>query len=158
MPFQLPHSVFDLTVLLRAYGLTADEVAEDPALASRRQQLMASAARQLHKFDMITWDEDTGAIAPTEVGFLAAKYYLRSVDVTASWTIFMTIVENRAASIEKFNEIFKANMTEADFLWVLSESTEFAQVAVRDSEITELDQLQEKVPCQIKVRTSVARL
>lgn len=38
---------------------------------------MISAVRQLRNNEMITWDEDTGSVSPTEVGFLAAKYYLK---------------------------------------------------------------------------------
>ena len=55
---------------------------------------------------MINYDESTGAFTITDLGRIAAKYYIRY------------------ASIEIFNKEFKPKMTEADVLAMLSMSTE----------------------------------
>ncbi len=55
---------------------------------------------------MIQFDEPTGTFAITDLGRIAAKYYIRH------------------SSITMFNEEFKPIMTEADVLAMLSMSTE----------------------------------
>lgn len=55
---------------------------------------------------MITYDQGTGAFIITDLGRIAAKYYIRH------------------SSIEIFNKEFKPKMTEADVLAMLSMSTE----------------------------------
>ena len=94
---------------------------------------MTIAARQLASYEMVTYDADSGSLTSTDLGITASKYYLN------------------AKSIETFNPIFKPRMTEADTLWVLSQSQEFEQIAVRDSEVPELKTLSESVPCDIRV-------
>jgi antiviral helicase SLH1 len=116
------------------YGLSASEVANDPALGNRRRELVLSAARILSKNGMVEFDDGLETLASTELGQIAARYYLRS------------------ASIEIFNSLFRPKMTEADLLALLAKSTEFQQVAVRESEAEELKRLVENViPCQVKV-------
>ena len=94
---------------------------------------MTIAARQLASYEMVSYDADSGSLTSTELGITASKYYLN------------------AKSIETFNPIFKPRMTEADTLWVLSQSHEFEQIAVRDSEVPELKTLSESAPCDIRV-------
>ena len=55
---------------------------------------------------MIQYDEPTGAFVITDLGRIAAKYYIRH------------------SSIEIFNQEFKPIMTEADVLAMLCMSTE----------------------------------
>lgn len=55
---------------------------------------------------MINFEERTGNFIITDLGRIAAKYYIRH------------------ASIEIFNEEFRPKMTEADVLAMLSRSTE----------------------------------
>jgi antiviral helicase SLH1 len=55
---------------------------------------------------MIAYDAVTGAFTITDLGRIAAKYYIRH------------------SSIEIFNKEFRPRMTEADVLAVLSKSTE----------------------------------
>lgn len=119
------------------YGLSSADLFSDPALGNRRRELIMNAAKVLSKNGMIQYDEDLGTLAPIDLGQISSKYYIRT------------------KSIETFNEIFRAKATEADLLAVLSKSSEFQQVAVRESEADELKRLIENViPCQVKVRTA----
>lgn len=115
------------------YGLTQTDVENDPSLGSKRFQLMEIAAKQLASYEMVNFDQSSGTLTSTDLGIIASKYYLN------------------AKSIETFNPIFKPRMTEADTLWVLSQSHEFEQIAVRDSEVPELKTLSESAPCDIRV-------
>lgn len=117
------------------YGLSAANLFSDPALGTRRRELIVNASKILLRNRMIHFDEDLETLVSTELGQIASRYYLRS------------------ASVEIFNTLFRSNMTEADLLALLSKSTEFQQVAVRDSEAEELKNLVENIiPCQVKVR------
>lgn len=114
------------------YGMTVEDVQLDPHLGSKRLSLVQIAARKLVAIGMITYDVDTGALTPTELGRIASRYYIRH------------------ASIEIFNQTFRPKMTEADVLAMLSTSVEFDQIRVRDSETQELVRLMEQAPCQVK--------
>lgn len=86
--------------------MARDEVVSDPSLGAKRNSLVKEAAKQLMKARMINYDEITGAFTITDLGRIAAKYYIRH------------------ASIEIFNEKFRPKMSEADVLGMLSMSTE----------------------------------
>ena len=88
------------------YGMSHDEPANDPTLSAKRAHLITTAARHLVKARMITFDEPTGRFEITDLGRIAARYYIRH------------------ASIEIFNENLKAIMSEADVLGVVAMSTE----------------------------------
>jgi replicative superfamily II helicase len=61
---------------------------------------------------MITFDQASGAFTITDLGRIAAKYYIRH------------------SSIEIFNKEFKPKMTEADVLAMLSMSTEVSDFRI----------------------------
>lgn len=87
-------------------GLPREELADDPQLVNKRKQLVTSAARQLQEARMVAYDDQKGTLIITDLGRIAARYYIR------------------VASIEIFHKHFKAEMTEADVLVMLSMSTE----------------------------------
>lgn len=116
------------------YGLTVQDVENDPSLGQERHKLMVHTAVTLSRYEMVSFDQDTASLSSTELGTIAAKFFLR------------------AQTIEIFNELFKPKMTEADVLATLSKSKEFEQIAVRDEENTELEALLKKIPCQVQVR------
>ena len=87
-------------------GMLWDDVANDPRLGAKRNQLVTNAVRRLVEARMVNWNRSTGGLQATDLGRIAAKYYIR------------------LASIEVFNERFKPRMTEADVLTMLSYSTE----------------------------------
>lgn len=124
------------------YGMSRDYVAEDPHLVQRRNFLVMAAARRLASAGMINLTErlkTTSAFSITDLGRIAARYYIRY------------------SSIEVFNKEFKPKMTEADALSMLSMSTEFDQIQVRESEVKELELLLKKVPCDVRGGTDTSQ-
>ncbi|CDO68689.1 hypothetical protein BN946_scf184652.g16 [Trametes cinnabarina] len=121
------------------YGLGWNEVADDPYLGAKRNQLITAAALQLAEARMIAFDRQTGSLVCTDLGRIAAKYYIRH------------------KSIEIFNEKFRPKMSEADVLSMLSMSTEFDQVQVRDNEVKELEAMMENIPCAVKGGTDTSQ-
>ena len=83
-----------------------DEVVDDPQLGNKRHQLVIAKAKQLAAARMINFDEQRGTFTITDLGRIAAKFYIRS------------------ASIEIFNQEFRSRMSEADVLAIMSKSTE----------------------------------
>lgn len=115
-----------------AYGISWDEMIDDPSLAGRRRDLIIKAARRLASIQMIIFDERTGTLAPKDIGRIASNYYILS------------------NSIEIFINTMKPTMTEADILNLLSLSGEFDNIQTRESDIIELYRLKkEACPCQL---------
>ncbi|BGP22414.1 DNA/RNA helicase, DEAD/DEAH boxtype [Rhodotorula toruloides] len=115
------------------YGMTAAEVEQDPLLGSKRHALINNAAKRLVECQMISFDRDLGTFTSTDLGRIAARYYIRD------------------ASIEIFNKLFRPRMSEADILALIAASVEFEQIQVRESEVDELKKLIEaSCPCQVK--------
>ncbi|KAI0254907.1 Sec63-domain-containing protein [Lactifluus subvellereus] len=115
------------------YGIPYDYVQNDPLLNSKRDRLVLAAAASLVEARMIDHDKDSGSFTITDLGRIAAKYYIRH------------------RSIEIFNRELRTQMTEADVLSMVSLSTEFDQVQVRENETKELAQLLDLAPCSVKV-------
>ncbi|KAH8915667.1 Sec63-domain-containing protein [Atractiella rhizophila] len=120
------------------YGMTMDDVADDPYLGSKRLDLITAAAKKLAEAQMIIYDQDLGTLTATEIGRIASRYYIRH------------------ASIEIFNGSFKANLSEADMLSVLSSSVEFKQIVTREAEVPDLKRLLKDCPCQVKGGTDTS--
>ncbi|EKM59388.1 uncharacterized protein PHACADRAFT_137065 [Phanerochaete carnosa HHB-10118-sp] len=121
------------------YGISWDEVQEDPYLHSKRTSLVNQAANKLAEARMIAFDRPLGNFVITDLGRIAAKYYIRH------------------NSIEIYNKEFRPKMTEADILAMLCMSTEFHQIQVRENELKELEQLMEVVPCKVKGGTDTSQ-
>ncbi|KIP12663.1 hypothetical protein PHLGIDRAFT_97239 [Phlebiopsis gigantea 11061_1 CR5-6] len=121
------------------YGMAWDHVAEDPQLGAKRTSLITEAARHLANARMIAFDKELGNFVITDLGRIAAKYYIRH------------------KSIEIFNQELKGKMSEADVLALLCKSTEFDQIQNRDNEENELKLLLEAAPCNVKDGTDTSR-
>ena len=106
------------------YGIGWKDLADDPNLVQHRQNLIAIAAKNLHNAQMIVFDVKTGFLTPKDLGRIASSFYITS------------------KSIEVFNIHLKPRMTEADILKMLSLSSEFENIKVRDEEMTELRKLE----------------
>ncbi|KXN86403.1 Putative helicase mug81 [Leucoagaricus sp. SymC.cos] len=119
------------------YGISREDLLDDPQLGGKRQELINLTINQLVEAKMVVKDHRSDSFTPTELGRIAAKYYLRH------------------ASVEIFNKEFRPRMSEADVLAMLSMSTEFDQIQLRDSEIKELEQLLEHTPCELKRKFNV---
>ena len=111
----LPRPSLHKTQRITPTGISYDELADDPNLVSRRDLLITTAAKKLAEARMIDLYEPTGALSVTDLGRIAAKYYIRH------------------SSVEIFNQRFKSVMSEADVLKMLSWSTEVSHCASRES-------------------------
>lgn len=114
-----------------AYGMLADEVADDPQLGAKRLNEIETAAKYLASCKMLEIDESSKQLTVTELGRIAARYYITY------------------KTVEVFNEKLKSEMSEADLLSVFGHATDFQQIIPRENEIPELKKLQERVPCEI---------
>ncbi|KND03788.1 uncharacterized protein SPPG_01244 [Spizellomyces punctatus DAOM BR117] len=115
------------------YGLNWNDIQDDPTLAKRRRELIIAAAKTLAKAQMITFDAERGYLNPKDLGRTASSFYIQT------------------ASVEIFNEMMRPRMTEADVLSMLSMSTEFENVKVREEEVQEIKDLEENdCVCAVK--------
>jgi activating signal cointegrator complex subunit 3 len=108
------------------YGITWQELQQDPQLVAKRLELVVAAAKTLHNCQLIRFNPDVGLLAPTDSGRIASHFYIRH---------------------ETFEEPFAtANlsplMSDADIFRALCDASEFEQITVRDDELKELDRLQ----------------
>ncbi|XP_041463235.1 activating signal cointegrator 1 complex subunit 3-like [Lytechinus variegatus] len=103
-----------------AYGLMYKDTQSDPGLAKFRNDLIITAARSLDKAKMIRFVEHTGDLHSTDLGRVASHFYIKH------------------ATIEKFNEMMKSVMSEAEVFSMVSQAQEFEQIKVREDEMREL--------------------
>lgn len=87
-------------------GISREDVEDDPHLGSKSRELINFAINQLTEARMVVQDNKTDSYTITELGRIAARYYLRHT------------------SVEIFNKEFRPKMSEADVLAMLSMSTE----------------------------------
>ena len=59
------------------YGMPHDEPKDDPQLGNKRNDLVVQSARQLSSAKMIRFDEILHSFHISDLGRIAAKYYLR---------------------------------------------------------------------------------
>jgi antiviral helicase SLH1 len=83
-----------------------DSVADDPQLGGKRNELINLASGKLAETKMITFENQHGRFQITDLGRIAAKYYIRY------------------SSMEIFAKEFRPKMSEADVLAMLCKSTE----------------------------------
>lgn len=98
-------------MFIRYTGIERDAVLDDPQLGSKRNELVTEAAKRLADARMIEFNRQTGAFSITDLGRIAARYYIQY------------------HSIETFNEMFRPKMSEADVLAMLSKSDEVRSLA-----------------------------
>lgn len=87
-------------------GISRETIDDDPQLGSKRRELVQAAAKRLCECNMIVFDSMKETYTSTDLGRIAARYYIRS------------------NSIELFNKTFRPRMSEADVFAMLSQSTE----------------------------------
>ncbi|CAG8452307.1 15922_t:CDS:10, partial [Dentiscutata erythropus] len=115
------------------YGMDHTEPYEDPELGKKRRMLIESAAKELHKNEMITFNTESEYLSSRDIGRIASNYYISY------------------KNIEIFNRLLKEHMLEADILSMISKSSEFEDLKAREEESKELLKLKEDVcHCQIK--------
>jgi len=114
------------------YGVTHEELAEDPELEQRRLDLIHTAASLLDKHNLIKYDRKSGNFQVTDIGRVASHYYITY------------------QSMAVFNEYLKPTMSDIELFRVFSLSSEFQYMTVREEEKLELAKLLDKVPIPIK--------
>ncbi|KAF8558857.1 Sec63-domain-containing protein [Imleria badia] len=121
------------------YGISREMLIADPALHRRRAELIELSARKLANLSMIDFNVDGNTFTIKDVGRIAAKYYIRHRSIEVFWTLF------------------RPQMTEADILAMLSKSTEFDQIQIRESEVKELEELIRFIPCEVPGGTNTSQ-
>lgn len=59
------------------YGMRHEEPIDDPQLGNKRNQLIVDAAKRLQSAKMVRFDESSQTFVISDLGRIAAKYYLR---------------------------------------------------------------------------------
>uniref|UniRef100_A0A915JEM2 Helicase C-terminal domain-containing protein n=1 Tax=Romanomermis culicivorax TaxID=13658 RepID=A0A915JEM2_ROMCU len=106
-----------------AYGIKYNELLEDNALNDYRARLVKAAAAKLDSFKMIRFDISNECFYSTDIGRIASYYYIKS------------------ETIEVINQHLKDFLTDDAILALVSQSTEFNEIKVREEEMDELSTL-----------------
>ncbi|VFQ99826.1 unnamed protein product [Cuscuta campestris] len=114
------------------YGLTFDDVKNDPTLEERRADLVHSAATLLDKNNLVKYDRKSGYFQVTDLGRIASYYYITH------------------GTISTYNEHLKPTMGDIELCRLFSLSEEFRYVTVRQDEKMELSKLLDRVPIPVK--------
>lgn len=114
------------------YGVSAEEIDDDPTLIQRRLNLVHSACLLLHKSGMIKYDKRNGVILSTALGKVASHYYVKCV------------------SMQMYSDELKPHMGSIDIFRLFALSKEFESIPVRESERVELEKFIDRVPIPVK--------
>jgi antiviral helicase SLH1 len=95
------------------YGVDQKTLADDPYLGQRRRELVIAAAKKLHALQMIIYDSRTGGFMSKDLGRIASNFYIMHT------------------SIEMINRLMTESMEVHQFLHMLSECSEFANIKSR---------------------------
>ncbi|KAL5015950.1 hypothetical protein ScPMuIL_005539 [Solemya velum] len=114
------------------YGVSHDQMKEDPLLQQRRKDLIHTASSLLDRHNLVKYDKKTGNYQVTELGRIASHYYCTH------------------ETIATYNQLLKPTLSEIELFRVFSLSGEFRHITVREEEKLELLKLLERVPIPIK--------
>jgi pre-mRNA-splicing helicase BRR2 len=114
------------------YGVSAEELEQDPVLEQRRLDLIHTAATALFKANLIKYDRKTGNLQSTDLGRVSSYFYV-------SYN-----------SIAIFNDHLKPSVSDIELLRIFSLAGEFKNMVVREEEKMELHKLADRVPIPIK--------
>lgn len=117
-----------------AYGISADKKADDPMLRGRLIELVKDAVITLSSEKMVSFDPASGNLSMTTLGRVAAHFYIQAESVATF---------NGAMGLKPFP-------TDADLLRMICSANEFENLRVRQEEQSELDELQEACPLELK--------
>ena len=117
-----------------------NEAQDDPQLGNKRNELIVQAARQLSAAMMVRFDELSNSFTISDLGRIAAKYYLRhqSMEVFSEsllslsypvipLTQFVNLADGtvgNVSSLPALDAMFKPTMKNADLFAMLSQATE----------------------------------
>ncbi|KAN0023819.1 hypothetical protein ACTFIV_008206 [Dictyostelium citrinum] len=108
-----------------AYGIPNSQRSKDPQLEEFKREIIIRAAKKLEQCKMTRFDEQSENLGMTELGRIASHYYIKH------------------PSIETFNEMLNDQLGQDQILNILSNSSEFENITLREEESTELDKLAE---------------
>jgi antiviral helicase SLH1 len=102
-----------------------DEPKDDPNLGNKRNELIVQAARQLSAAKMIRFDEISNSFQISDLGRIAAKYYLRY----QTMEVFSALSRDEHALSREIqgltaDTMFHPKMKNADLFAMLSQATE----------------------------------
>ncbi|OHT07006.1 small nuclear ribonucleoprotein [Tritrichomonas foetus] len=118
--------------MLRSPILYQVDENDDKSLRHRRLEIVHSAALILDEKRLIRYDQKTGEMKPTELGRIAADFYISP------------------ETMSKFAKFLRPNMTDSDIFRLFCASSEFKNVSVRPEEKGEVSKLINHVPIPIK--------
>ncbi|KAI3656106.1 hypothetical protein MP638_002716 [Amoeboaphelidium occidentale] len=114
------------------YGISAEELKNDPKLVAKRSDLAHTALLLLEKSHLVKYDHRSKQVQPTEMGRIASHYYV-------TYKSMFTYLQQ-----------LKPWMNLIDILRVFSMSDEFRLIPIRPEEKVELERLLERVPVPVK--------
>jgi pre-mRNA-splicing helicase BRR2 len=114
------------------YGIGPADAEADPVLLDRRLDLAHSAALVLDRARLARYDRRTGALAATDLGRVASRYYVTHGTLSA------------------FHAGLRPHMGEIELLRLFAAADEFRHMVVREEEKLELARLIDRVPVPIK--------
>ena len=114
------------------YGLTDQDLQQDPLLVQRRADLIHTAAQMLAKAGMVKYERRTGVLQANAIGKVASHYYIKH------------------DSMSIYNENLKPHMNIIDVFRLFALSKEFQFIPIRENERLELQKFIDKVPIPVK--------
>ena len=114
------------------YGVTLEELEQDPLLEQRRADLIHTAASVLDRANLIKYEKKSGKFQVTDLGRVASHYYI-------SYT-----------SMASYNAHLKPTTSDIELFRLFSLSEEFKYINVREEEKLELEKLLNRVPIPVK--------
>ncbi|KAJ9088373.1 Pre-mRNA-splicing helicase BRR2 [Entomophthora muscae] len=114
------------------YGISEAELNEDPLLRQKRVDLIHAAASVLDSCQMLKYDRRTGRFQGTELGRIAAHYYISH------------------RSMATYNQHLRPSMSYIELFRAFAMSDEFRYIPVREEEKLEVAKLLERVPIPVK--------
>ncbi len=103
--------------------MSHDEPKDDPQLGNKRNELIVQAARQLAAAKMIRFDEISNSFVISDLGRIAAKYYLRHQTMEIFSGLIISTLRFRQLTSNP-DTMFHPKMKNADLFAMLSQSTE----------------------------------
>ncbi|XP_049849138.1 uncharacterized protein LOC126317508 [Schistocerca gregaria] len=148
-----------------AYGVPWVQLIEDPSFLKARQEFVLHAAKTLDRCQMVRFDPITQQIHPTEFGRIASHYYIEhetmdlfrqalqassSPDPSISLDPSVAPGDLKTSALplkDNFIQHYKATPSSLEkLLNLVSFSSEFKNIRVRDQEIDELEEIYAHCP------------
>jgi activating signal cointegrator complex subunit 3 len=105
-----------------AYAISADKKFDDPSLRSYCLELVSTAAKALDREKMIRYHVESGNLAATETGRIAANFYVQAESVATFQVMFGRRIQ-----------------TDSGLVRMVASASEFSQMKLRQEEIKELE-------------------